>query len=467
MRLFLILTVVAMIVLVGGAAFMASSEDGMFSGRSSSGREVRVQELAREDLVEIVSAPGEIEPNVKVDVSAEVSARIMELPFREGEAVRKGDVIIRLDAVAFQARLESSRARRDAQQYQLQSEQSRLQGPLASLENARENLRRQEALFKTGDISRQTLDNTRNSVNNLIAQVEAGKLAVSVLESNLAAAEAEIEQALEALEKTVMRSPIDGVITILQAEVGELVMVGTMNNPGTVIMTIADLSKMRLNARVAESDIARVEEHQPAIVRINAYPDQEFSGTVERIALQRAIDRTGSGYFKTEIQLDLDGRRIYSGLAANVDIEIAQHQGVVVPSQAVLDVEIEDFPSRLADNPLIDRRKRTSQAVYQVVNDEAVLVPVMIGPSNLSDTIISKGLKVGDEVVIGPYKALEKLSDGSRVSREALSPTEQPGEEASESDAMAEVEGDGGSSAVKLESSETSSRSERVPAGSA
>lgn len=414
MRIFLILSLVVILLALGGGGYMAFNGNTGFFG-SKEGREVRVREITRENLIEIVSAPGEIEPNVKVDVSAEVSARITKMPFREGDAVRNGDVIIRLDAVAFEARLESAKARRDAQRYQLQSEQSRLAGPIASLENARANLKRQEALFETGDISRQRLDDSRNTVNTLVAQVEAGKLAVSVLESTLAAAEAEIEQAKEALSKTVMIAPIDGVITILNAEIGELVMVGTMNNPGTVIMTIADLTRMRLNARVSEADVANVREHQPAIVRINAYRDEEFNGTVDRLALQRAIDRDGSGYFKAEIQIDLDGREIYSGLAANVDIEIAEHVGVVVPSQAVLDVEVEEIPDRLRDHPLVDLSKKTSQLVFRMEGEKAMLAPVRIGPSNLSNTIISAGLEVGDKVVVGPYKALDKMKDSDQV----------------------------------------------------
>ena len=394
---------------------------GTFGFSGGSGLEVRVQQVGRDELIEVVSAPGEIEPNVKVDVSAEISARIIELPFREGEAVRQGDLIIRLDAREFQARLESTMARRDAQRFQMQSEQSRIAGPLASLENARSFLVRQESLYNSGDISRQTLDDARNRVSGLAAQAEAAKLSISVLESTLAAAEAEIDQAQKGLDRTIMRSPIDGVITILNAEVGELVMVGTMNNPGTVIMTIADLGKMRLNARIAESDIAQVEEHQPAIIRINAYQDIEFDGVVDRIALQRSLDRDGSGFFKTEVQLVLEGRQIYSGLAANVDIEIAVHNGIVVPSQAVIDIKLSDLPTRLLQDRLVDRSRRTITAVYKVVDGKAVLTPVKVGPSNLSDTIISKGLVLEEKVVIGPYKSLEKLNDGQRVKVEEIS----------------------------------------------
>lgn len=433
MRTFLIVVVVLVLAVIGGIlAFGPSMSAGVSFGGSSRGTEVRVEPVERRSLVERVSAPGEIEPNVKVDVSAEVSARILDLPFREGDAVGKGDVIIRLDAEDIEARLESAKARRDAERYRLQSEQSRLAGPIASLANAKRQLERQETLFASGDVSRQALDDMRNRVAELEAQVEAGKLAISVIESSYAAAEADVAQAREMLDRTIMTSPIDGVITMLNAEVGELVVVGTMNNAGTVIMTIADLSRMRLDAKVAESDIARIATTQPAEVRINAYPDEVFDGVVERIALQRTLDRDGSGYFKTEVQLKLDGRRIYSGLAANVDIEIARHEGLVVPSQAVVDKLVDDLPSRLADHPLVDRERRTVPVVFTMKDGKASCHPVRLGPSSLAETIISEGLDPDSTVVVGPYKALEKLDDGDAIRVDGPRPSDAPGSEAAE-----------------------------------
>ena len=421
MRLFLIFSVILILGLAGALLAIGPSLTGGFSfggAQGSSGELVRFEAVTRRTLIERVAAPGEIEPNVKVDVSAEVSARILELPFREGETVRQGDMIIRLDAADFQARLESAEARRDAERFRLQSEQSRIAGPMASLSNAKETLRRQEQLFETGDISRQNLDDARNRVAELSAQVEAGKLAISVIESSLAAAEADIDQARDRLAKTVMKSPIDGVVTILNAEVGELVVVGTMNNAGTVIMTIADLSRMRLDAKVAESDIAKVANTQPAEIRINAYPGEVFEGIVERIALQRSLDRDGSGFFKTEVQIMLEGRRIYSGLAANVDIEIARHEGLVVPSQAVVDMKIDDLSAAAASSPLVDRKRRTVPVIFVIKDGKAICTPVKIGPSSLVETIVAEGINPDDHVIVGPYKAIEKLEDGDPVRTE-------------------------------------------------
>jgi HlyD family secretion protein len=412
-RRFLVITLVVVVALLALLAILGPRVG--FGSSSRAGLKVRAETIQRRELVERISAPGEVEPNVKVDVSAEVSARILELPFREGDSVKKGDLIIKLSAEDIEARLDSAEARRDAEQYRLQSEQSRLAGPLASLANARDALKRQKVLFETGDVSRQVLDDAESRVLELDAQVEAARLSISVIESSLAAADADVDQAEELLEKTVMTSPIDGVVTVLNAEVGELVIVGTMNNAGTVIMTIADLSRMRLDARVAESDVAKIATSQPAEIRINAYPDDVFAGSVERIALQRSLDRDGSGFFKTEVQLELDGRRIFSGLAANVDIEIARHDGLIVPSQAVVDRKLDDLPVRVRENELVDLTRITIPVVFVIEDGKAVCHPVRIGPSSLSETIITEGIPSDSIVVVGPYKALEKLDDGDSV----------------------------------------------------
>ena len=193
-------------------------------------------------------------------------------------------------------------------------------------------------------------------------------------------------------------------------------MVGTMNNAATVILTVADLTSMHLDARVAESDIAHIRENQEAEVRINAYRDEVFDGDVTQVALQRMLDGAGAGYFKTEVHLELEGRRIYSGLAANVDILVGDHEGLVVPSQAVVDRVVEDLPDEIVEsNEFVDAGRSAISVIYVVRDDKAVCTPVLIGPSSLTETLILKGISEGDQIVIGPYKALEKIKHGDKV----------------------------------------------------
>ena len=252
-------------------------------------------------------------------------------------------------------------------------------------------------------------------VADLEAQVESITHSLSVIESSLAAADANIDRAEDALTKTTIRSPIDGIVTKLNAEIGEVVMLGTMNNPGTVIMTIADLSRMILNARVAETDVAKIAGGQNAKVHINAYRDRVYNGVLRTIALQRTTELDGTGYFETEIELDLQGERIYSGLVANVDIEIARHDGVVVESQAIVERIVDDLPAEVRKNPIVDRRKRIINVVYRIIDGKAVCTPVERGPSDLTHSILLKGVEPGEQIIVGPYKVLESIKHDQLV----------------------------------------------------
>lgn len=418
MRWFLAIILVVLALLASVLVIFGPSGFG-FAGLVSfeqEGMDVRVQEIGQDTVREVVTAPGEVEPDVKVDISAEVSARIESLPIREGDDVRKGDLVVKLDDRDLRAALKSVQARRDAEFFRLQSEQARLAGPLARLAAAQRQLERNQQLFETGDVSRLALEQAQEAVDDTKAQVDAAKHSISVIESSLVASDAEIARAEEALARTEIRAPIDGVVTALNAEIGELVMVGTMNNPGTVILTVADLTSMHLDARVSESDISRISEGQEAEVRINAYRDEIFDGDVTRIGLQRMLDGAGAGYFKTEVHLDLEGRRIYSGLAANVDILVGDHEGLVVPSQAVVDRAVDELPENVAASVRkLDPNRSAVSVVYKIVEGKAVCSPVTTGPSSLTETLIVSGIDEGDSIVIGPYKSLEKIRDGDSV----------------------------------------------------
>ncbi|MEE9131335.1 MAG: efflux RND transporter periplasmic adaptor subunit [Phycisphaerales bacterium] len=421
LKIVLIVLMVAIIVL-GGGAMIAGPKlmKAMSSLTPEPARtEVRIQELRPQTLVEVVSAPGEIEPFAKVDISAEVSARIVGLPFREGDEVRKGDVIVQLDDRDLQAALDSTKARRDAEQFRLQSEEARLTGSVSNLSFSRKELQRMQSLYGSGDVSRKSLDDAEQRVEDLDASIEAATHTISVIRSSLAASEADIARAEDGLNNTIVVAPMTGVITELNMEVGEQVL-GTFNNIGSRIMTIADLTRMILTADVAESDIAAVREGQPAKIHINAYPDIVFEGTTTQIALQRTLSSEGAGVFKTEVEFDLQGRTIRSGHAANVDIEVARHRGLVVESQAIVERLVEDLPSEIRrNNPLVDHAKRTTEVVYRVVDGKAVCTPVKSGPSDLTHTLVLEGLNEAEVVIVGPYKVLEKIEDGELIRDEA------------------------------------------------
>jgi len=438
--------VVILVVVLGVVGIAVSL--GVYARKSSSqgdlGPEVRIDNPEKGELVESVNAPGEVEPLNKVAISAKVMARILEMPYEEGQAVTKGDpnadpvvpasVLVRLDATDLEANLRSAEARRAAQAAQIESDKARIEGQQAQLEGTRSSLaqaqrelERAKQLCESKDMSQSDLDSAQSKYDELAAQYEAAvhgldaaALGLSVSQHNLDAADAEIMRARDAVGYTTITSPIDGVVTRRNAKVGELVVTGTMNNPGTVILEVADLSQMRLVVQVDESDIGGVKVGQKANVRIHAYPDEKFEGVVESIALTHDYASGGAKYYKTKILLATNGRRIYSGLTADVDILTNKHEDIIkVPSQAVLGRAVDDLPLSIRENnPCVDMKKTYATVVYRFADGKTVVTPVTAGPSDATHTVILAGLTGEDKIVVGPYKVLESIKHDQKVQDE-------------------------------------------------
>jgi HlyD family secretion protein len=407
---------------------------------------VRIEQAKQGELVEFVSAPGEIEPKKKVEISAKVSARIIELPYKEGDVVTKGNpdatppippsVLVRLDDEDLQSQLRSTQASKDALAAQVEvdkariaSQEAALLGLADSLEQAQKDLERKKGLIDTKDISQSAFDLAEVKADEYKAQyeaakhtLEAAKLNLTVLNHNIEAADARIAQAKEALTYTTITSPIDGVLTLINAEVGEVVIFGTMNNPGTVILQVADLSKMLVVAQVDEADIGQLKVGQQAKVHVQAFPDIQFTGLVDTIALTHRLSQNMTKYFRTEILLDNDPNvaKLYSGLTADVDIQTIRHENILkVPSQAVLAREIDTLPLNIRENnPNVDLNKIHATVVYRYIDGKAVVTPVKIGPSDLTHTIITSGLTNEDKIVVGPYKVLDVLKHDRKLTDE-------------------------------------------------
>ena len=438
-RIIFIVIVVLLVVAAGIGAVIRYKIKGLNKSTI-----VRIEHPQRGELIEFVSAPGEIEPKTKVEISAKVSARIIKLPYEEGDTVTCGDpnanppvpasVLVRLDAKDLETRLTSAEAGRAAQVAQIEVEKARIASQKAnlagldvSLKQAERDLERQKGLLESKDIAQATFDQAQAKYDELKSQFEAAKhtlesarLNLDVLKHNLEVADAGIEQAREAMSHTVITSPIDGVVTLLEAEVGEMVIMGTMNNPGTVIMVVGDLSQMLLVAQVDEADVGKIAVGQKATVKVQAFPDEEFKGVVDTIALTHRMSTTGTKYFRTEILLEGDVRKLYSGLTAHVDIETTKHENVLnLPSQAVLGIEIDSLPLEIRENsPDIDKAKTYAPVVYRYNDGKAVVTPVQIGQSNLTHTIIKSGITEKDKIVVGPYKVLESIKHDQLIQDE-------------------------------------------------
>lgn len=361
------------------------------------GTEVRVLEVDRGRLVRTISAPGVVEPRNKISIAARVQAQIMELPFEEGDFVKEGDVVVRLDDRDLQAAVDSAEA-------SLRADEARLAGAKASHVNAVAEWERTKALFESNDMSKSLLEAAEAELHRMESNLRA-------VEQNIEVARARAVQATENMRYATIIAPIDGRVVKLNRRVGEIVVIGTMNNPGTVIMDIADLSSMMVKAQVNENDVAPVKEGQTARIYINAFPNEVFEGTVEKVSLQETLARDNTKHYETEIVLHLPADRvIYSGLSANVDIEIETVEGVLLaPSQAVIDVRVDELPTGIETSPHVDRNKTFARIVYTLQDGKAIATPVQIGASDLTKTAILSGLDEGAEVIVGPWKALQQL----------------------------------------------------------
>lgn len=412
--------VVVIVVLLGGGALWAWQSGAVEKLQQSfnpklKAVEVRFGDAATGTLERKINAPGEIEPKTKVEISAQVSARILELPFEEGDTVKAGDLLVKLDDRDLQALLDSARA-------QLRGEEARLDGARAARANAEVELGRRAKLAATGDIPRSELDAAQ-------LQYDQAASALRQIEHAIESARANIQRAEKDLDNTVIRSPIDGVITKRNAEVGETVVVGTINSPGSVILEVADLNTLLVKARVDEANIARVQAGQKATVFLNAYPDLKIPGVVEHIGLTRQLDSNGSRYFETKVLIERPkDLMLRSGLSASVDIAVETFASVVkVPSQAVLDRAVDELPREITrDNPNIEEGKKFTRVVFVMKDGKAVPVPVSTGASDQTHTIVTAGLTAGDRVVVGPFKVLTTLQNGQMIADEAAKPANQP-----------------------------------------
>ncbi len=418
--------------ILGAVGFMVvkSPIGQQFTGQGNSmepiGTPVRMEPVTLGDLQRTVSAPGSIEPRTLVKISSQVSAKVLALPFREGDLVHEGDVVVRLDPQNLNAALDSAKAG-------LKQQEASLLGSEASLINARLQFERLQSLYETGDATKAELDGAEAQYLN----AQSNK---AVIEASIEQAKARIEQAQKDLENTSITSSITGLVISLSTEVGETVIVGTTNNPGSVIMEIADLSEMLLKAAVDEANIAPVKIGQDTTIYINAYTDRTYTGTVSNIARKRQVASDGTGTFEVEIPIDLEeGETLYTGLTASTDIAVEHfYDTILVPSQAVLDRRIEDLPQEVVEgNEQIDTNKTFARVVYKVVDGKAIATPVIVGASDLTSTVILEGLEPDDQIIVGPYRVLVTLRHDMNV-RDMNAETEEVDADGSDTDENSE-----------------------------
>ncbi len=355
---------------------------------------VMVEKVKRHNLESIISASGEVKPKKNVNISAHIPGRIVKIGVEEGQRVKAGDFLLKLESTQYEANADRDRA-------QIQSLKAELIRAEAVMKRDESFYDRQLKLFDSKLISTENLESAK-------AQYDISKAQYDAILFQIKQAQASLQSTLDNLEKTVYNAPIDGVITSLRVEEGEVALVGTMNNPGTILMTIADLSVMEVEVEVDETDVIRVKMGQPADVRVDAFPDDSVNGKVTEIgssALQKLTMAEESKDFKVIITLENPPENLKPGLSASADIITAKKNNVLaIPISALVLMEKEGVEQE--------------EGVYIVQGSRVKFTPVQKGIMGELKIEITSGLEEGQDVVVGPYSALRQLKDDMLIKAE-------------------------------------------------
>ncbi len=420
---------------------------------------VQTAKVAKQEaLVSLVTASGEIKPTTYTNVTAQGFGRITGILVKEGDHIKKGDKLLlqenvqaNADVQAQSAAITSAESGVQAAEASYKAAQADLLSQQANLEKAKLDWERGQGLFKDGLIPKQDFDQRKTGYDAAFASVESSKARVQSLNAQFAQTRSQVNQgqamlvrSKDILSKTAYISPINGIVSYLPVRLGEYVVPGIQNSNGSFLMTLSDMSVVTAEVKVDETDIVNVKMGQDADVTIDAVPGKVFKGKVTEIGSQATLRSSGLATtqsttstqeakdFKVVVTLDNPPDNLRPGLSTTAKIKTAEKKGVIaIPIQALAvrtrkDLEEAAKKSKehggssvtLAAPPPAapgDPKKDEVQGVFVVNGKKAVFRPVETGISGVTDIEITKGLQLGDEIVVGSYKALRTLKPEAPV----------------------------------------------------
>jgi len=395
---------------------------------------VETKEIGLKDLTAMVTCSGTIQPKRKVDVSANAMGTIVHLAVVEGQRVKQGDLLMEIDPFEYDAAVQAIEAT-------INSLRADLKLAEASLDKAIQDRDRAEKLFEGEIASEEQVATARTNARIEAARVEAARYRITQYEANLS-------KARHDLTKVTITAPMTGVITRLNVEEGENAIMGTLNNPGTVLLVIADLGTMEAWVEVDETEVVKVTLGQTALVEIDAFPNQEFIGQVTEIGNSPLRIRTGASREAVdfEVKITLDGTlpNIRPGLSAKAEITVAERSdALAVPLGSVTvrewpldsgDVRkysgsrarkqkaaLEEFGFGTKDDPdttgagTTEVKREETEGVFIIKDSFVKFIPVEIGIAGEDDFEVISGLEAGRTIVTGPFRILRTLKDGAMV----------------------------------------------------
>ncbi len=439
------IALVALLVIGGGVAYY-------FARQRPQGLQVTAEAIQRRNLEAIVSASGKIEPKKTVNISAQSMGRVTRLAVNEGDRVTAGQFLLQIDPVTAESAVRRDEAAVAAARTGLEQGRTQVRIAQANLDLARQNLKRQQELWEAGLTTKELLEKTESEADVRAADVRAREQEVRTREEQLRQQEAGLTSTRHSLAQSRFDAPFDGIVTRRNVEVGENVVVGTMNNAGTVLLTVADMSVIEAEVEVDETDIPLVKFDQRAVVTIDAISGRTFRGHVTEIGnspIQTAGAQTGgqrtATNFKVVVTLDEPVPDVRPGFTCTAEITTAtRDQVVAVPIQALTIRELiydeqgqivrpppRPPPSRFSFSfgrrvePSVaasaaslpeGQRREEVEGVFVIRDGRAQFQAVTIGIAGERFFEVSGGVNEGDRVIIGPFDSVRNMADGDQVS---------------------------------------------------
>lgn len=404
------------------------------------GTSVNVETVKARDLQAVVAASGKIQPHDLVNISSDTMGRVTNLAVDQGSRVKKGQFLMQVDPELLARAAQQQEAGVEAATSTMEQLRVASESAQAGLKQAQDAYARQEQLWKGGLTTKETLDNAEQTLKMRQSDANAAAKQIQTQQLNIKQQEAALASAKYSLSKVRIESPIDGIVTSRNIQEGETVVVGTMNNAGTVLLTIGDMSDIEAQVEVDETDIPNVVLNQPAKITIDAMPGKTFTGKVVEIGnspISSTTSSTASSQatnFLVKVKVMENIPDVRPGFTCTAEITTATRKNSVsVPIQAmtvrevVLDHEgnvVHDDKGgrgrggvgavQAAELPAGQERKEL-EGVFVVRDNKAVFVPVKTGIAGEKYFEVLSGLKPGDQVITGPFSSVRELKDGGPV----------------------------------------------------
>jgi len=428
---------IALGVILLGAAVVAAN----LWYKRETGLTVTTETIKARDLEAVVSASGKIQPKRLVNVSAETSGRVVDLAVNEGDRITKGQFLLQIDPRNLRTRVDSGTASLQGAEASLDQMRQTIETARVQLEQARQNLKRQQDLWVRELTTREALERAQNDARTAESTLQEREKQLKTQDTRIAQERASLESARYDLTKVRMESPIDGIVTRRNIQQGETAVIGTMNNAGTVLLTLADMSVIQAEVEVDETNIPSVQLGQLAKITIDAIPERSFKGHVSEIgnspiqAAAGAASGTQATNFKVVVVLDEKVPDVRPGFTCTADITTATRKHVTavpIPAVAVREL-VYNEEGQIIKEPRQDKRKRASKAttatqellpgqtrketegVFILREGRAEFVPIKMGIAGDKYFEVLSGLKEADQVITGPYNSVRGMADGDLV----------------------------------------------------